>query len=245
MKRISMIICGLLFCFAAGFWAYKTLYLAIAPKEEPDPRMVQMAREAQYVREREDEYRRLLEQGTKELYEEQNEKAARRTLEQALDIALDDVQRYQAWRWLAEAAGETDSALRKRAGQQMAAIGKTSWERSEGLFVAATAQEKLGAVREAVREYQAAAAGYEKAGAFAEACRCLQYAADASLLPGMKDIKLCRKLLEREEKLLERVEMGPKKETLAYDLELSKADLERRERYLDKEKRKFAKNEGK
>ena len=245
MKRISAIFCGLLFCFAAGFLAYKTLYLAIAPKEEPDARTVQMAREAQYIREREAEYVRLLEQGTKELYEDQDEKAARRTLEQALDIALDDTQRYQAWRWLAEAAGETDAALRKRAGQQMASIGKTARERSEGLFVAATAQEKLGSVREAVREYQAAAAGYEKAGAFAEACRCLQYAADAALLSGMRDIKLCRRLLDREGKLLERVENGPKKETLAYDLELSKADLERRERYLDNEKRKFTKNEGK
>ena len=243
MKKMA-ILCGVLFCIAAGIGAYAAISRSVGTENAAAARVEQQAREAQYVRERDEKYRRLLEQGTRELYELKDARSARQTLEQALDTALDDTQRYQAWRWLAEVAGDTDPALRKKAGQQMAAIGKSGRERSEGLFVAAQAEEKLGAAREAVKGYRAAAAGYEKEGDFIEACRCLQYAADAALLPGLRDIRLCKNILAQEEKLLKRAEEGSKRDMLLYDLQLAKADIERREGHKEEAQRKFAEIEG-
>lgn len=243
MKKMA-IVCGILFCIAAGIGAYAALSRSAPADNGGTARMEQQAREAQYVKERDEKYRRLLEQGTRELYELNDARSARHTLELALDTALDDTQRYQAWRWLAEAAGDTEPALMKKAGQQMAAIGKSGRERSEGLLVAAKADEKLGAAREAVKGYRSAAAGYEKDGDFVEACRCLQYAADAALLPGLRDIRMCKNILNQEEKLLKRVEEGPKRDTLVYDLALAKADIERREGHKEEAQRKFTEIEG-
>lgn len=244
MKRVH-IICGLLFCFAAGLGAYLALHREKpSPVEEPQARLEQTAREAAYVKERDERYRTLLERGTKELYEDHDAEAARRTFNEAIDISLDDVQRYQAWRWLAEVVRDTDAGLLRRAGQQMHAIGRTERERAEGLMITAEAQEKLGGAREAVKAYEAAAVEYQKAGDSAAGCIAFQHAADAALLPGLQDLKLCRRMLEAEEKLLTKVNEGAERERIVYDFMLSQADLLRREGKKEESRIKFSELEG-
>ena len=84
MKKMA-ILCGVLFCIAAGIGAYAAISRSVGTENAAAARVEQQAREAQYVREKKKKYRRLLEQGTRELYELKDARSARQTLEQALD----------------------------------------------------------------------------------------------------------------------------------------------------------------
>ena len=54
----------------------------------------------------------------------------------------------------------------------------------------------------------------------------------------------CKNILAQEEKLLKRAEEGSKRDMLLYDLQLAKADIERREGHKEEAQRKFAEIEG-